>query len=761
VQMMSRMTAGFGCVLLLLTVAVGCSKDPAVARQEYFDSATRLMAEKKYNDAIVQLRNALKADPKFGEARLKLAEAYAETGDTRRAVQEYVRAADLLPGSADAQIKAGNIMLLGGRFEDAKSRAEKALAADPKSLDARILLGNATAGSKDIDGALKELEEAVALSPTESRGYTALGAIQLAKGDREVAEATFRKAVEVQPNAVPARLALANFLWSTNRRDEAVAELQAAAKLEPSNKLVNRALATFNLATGNAAAAEPYLKVLASDPKDVAAQVALGDYYLRLERVKEARDIYTAVSKQKDGFEPGQLKLAGIAFGERNPTEAFRLIDEVLKQNPKSVEALLVKSRIQRAEGKAKEALVSATAATTAQPESVAALYERGLVELDLNMLAEGVKSLREAVRLNPKAAAIHLQLANALLRQREYPAALVAAEDALRNAPQDPTAHLMVARTQMASGDLQAAAATMVPLQKQFPDVAIVWSQLGSLRLLQRDAAGARQAFERALQLQPGQIDGVEGLAVLDVGERKPEQAVARMEALVAKEPDNVRYLQIASRSYMAVRSFDKAEAALRRVLELDNNNLETYGLLGQLYLMQNKTEQALKEYEALSRQQPTAVGPHTVAAMLLQSMNRLDEAQKRYERVIEIDREAPVAANNLAWLYAERGGNIDVALQLAQTARRRLPNEPAVADTLGWIYVKKQQYPQAIRELADAVAKEPENPEYQYHLGEAYRGSGDVAKARAALQKAVARPFAGTDAARKALAALPATGD
>jgi tetratricopeptide (TPR) repeat protein len=252
-----------------------------------------------------------------------------------------------------------------------------------------------------------------------------------------------------------------------------------------------------------------------------------------------------------------------------------------------------------------------------------------------------------------------------------------------------------------------------------------------------------------------------VEGLAVLDVGERKPEQAVARMEALVAKEPDNVRYLQIASRSYMAVRSFDKAEAALRRVLELDNNNLETYGLLGQLYLMQNKTEQALKEYEALSRQQPTAVGPHTVAAMLLQSMNRLDEAQKRYERVIEIDREAPVAANNLAWLYAERGGNIDVALQLAQTARRRLPNEPAVADTLGWIYVKKQQYPQAIRELADAVAKEPENPEYQYHLGEAYRGSGDVAKARAALQKAVARPFAGTDAARKALAALPATGD
>ena len=157
----------------------------------------------------------------------------------------------------------------------------------------------------------------------------------------------------------------------------------------------------------------------------------------------------------------------------------------------------------------------------------------------------------------------------------------------------------------------------------------------------------------------------------------------------------------------------------------------------------MQNKAEEALTEYEALSKQQPNAVGPHTVIAMLLQSMNRMDEAQKRYERVIQLDRQAPVAANNLAWMYAERGGNLDVALQLAQTARRNLPNAHAVADTLGWVYYKKQQYDMAIRELTDAVAKDPENPEYQYHLGAAYAAKGDVPKARVALQKAVARPF------------------
>jgi tetratricopeptide (TPR) repeat protein len=224
-----------------------------------------------------------------------------------------------------------------------------------------------------------------------------------------------------------------------------------------------------------------------------------------------------------------------------------------------------------------------------------------------------------------------------------------------------------------------------------------------------------------------------------------------------LAKTPEDKQHLATAARVYMTQRDYPKAEAALRKILTLDSSNLETYGMLGQLYLMQNKTEQALKEFEALSKQQPNSVGPHTVVAMLLQSMNRLDEARLRYERVIQIDRQAPVAANNLAWLYAEGAGNLDVALQLAQTARLRLPEAPAVADTLGWIYYKKQQYDLAIRELDFAVGKDPDNPEYQFHLGAAYAAKGDIPKARLALEKAVARPFAATDEARKALAALP----
>src|SRR4051812_13795522 len=92
----------FGC----WAVASACAKNPEAAKQEYVRSGDQYSAQKKYQEAVIQYRNALKQDPKFGEARLKLAEMYDQLGDARGALAEYVRAADLMPANVDVQLKA-------------------------------------------------------------------------------------------------------------------------------------------------------------------------------------------------------------------------------------------------------------------------------------------------------------------------------------------------------------------------------------------------------------------------------------------------------------------------------------------------------------------------------------------------------------------------------------------------------------------------------------------------------------------------------
>ena len=187
----------------------------------------------RYSEAIIEYRNAVQKDPKSGEARQKLANAYAKVGDTPNAYREYLRAADLLPDNIDVQMKAGAYQLLTGQFEDAKTRAQKLLTSHPTSVDAQILLGNSLAGLKDLDGAVADIEQAIQLDPAQGRAYTNLGVLQLARGKQAEAEAALTKAVELDPNAVSGHLALANYYWAMNRRPEAEESLKRAVAIEP------------------------------------------------------------------------------------------------------------------------------------------------------------------------------------------------------------------------------------------------------------------------------------------------------------------------------------------------------------------------------------------------------------------------------------------------------------------------------------------------------------------------------------------------
>src|SRR5512133_2330474 len=97
----------FAGVLGLALATASCSR----SADQYFASGNRYLQNKQYKEAIVEYRNAVQKDPNHGQARLRLAEACAATGDVRNAYRESVRAADLLPASVEAQLRAGTFLL--------------------------------------------------------------------------------------------------------------------------------------------------------------------------------------------------------------------------------------------------------------------------------------------------------------------------------------------------------------------------------------------------------------------------------------------------------------------------------------------------------------------------------------------------------------------------------------------------------------------------------------------------------------------------
>ena len=86
---------------LAIVTLVACGADREIRKKEFVASGDRFAAEGKQREALIEYRNAVQIDPMFGEARVKLAETFEKTGDGPNALQEYIRAADLLPNDIE------------------------------------------------------------------------------------------------------------------------------------------------------------------------------------------------------------------------------------------------------------------------------------------------------------------------------------------------------------------------------------------------------------------------------------------------------------------------------------------------------------------------------------------------------------------------------------------------------------------------------------------------------------------------------------
>jgi tetratricopeptide (TPR) repeat protein len=729
------------------------------SKEQYLARGTAYAAEKKYAEAIIELRNALKKDPNAGRTRAMLAEAYVNTGDVRSAIRETVVAADLLPHDLEAQLKAGQFLLMAGRYEDAKTRSEKVLALDSKNVTALILKANALAGLKDSDRAIEEINAAITLDPEDARSYAALGTIEMSKGRRDQAEAAFKRAVDAQPSSSLAQLSLASFYWSGGRLAEAEPILKRALALDPRNVIVQRALATYYLSTGRGKEAEVPLKAVVETLNTAQSRLALADYYLAAQRTDDARVMLKAVADERDGFGGATIRLAALDYQERHLEAAHRQIDAVMTKEPKNVDAMLVKARFLLTEKKIDEALARAKAAAAVDSRSAAAQQLLGIIHTDRGEVEEAIAAFGEVLRLSPRSLSAKLQLANLSLRKGAPEPALQYAEEILHDAPKHAGARSVLVRALVAKGEVNRASRELSALVGESPNVASLHSQMGALDLMIKDRAGARREFDRALALDPKSFDAFSGLVAADVEDNNGARAKAAIEERLKKDPQDPAILALAAATYGTLRETARQEVLLQRLIEVAPNNLQAFAGLASLYAEEDRLDEAKAGFEALALRAPRSVGVQTMIAVILQAQRRDAEAQTAYEKVLKLDPTAGLAANNLAWIYADGGGSLDAALDLAQTAKRQMPDVPQVNDTLGWVFYKKNLVAQAIPAFESSVRTSPKNPTYRYHLGLAYAKAGQLVKAREALDEALRQKPDLHEAAdaRKTLAASP----
>lgn len=756
---------------LLAAFCTSCSRDPNVRKQKYFDSGEKYFAQGKYREAVIQYSNAVLIDSRFAQAHFQLSQTYLKLGDTNRAFQELNRTVELAPDNYRAHTDIANLLVTvrnpdGSVSQDALKQAKPHLdllrEKVPNNPETHEAWANYFAAQNDFAAATQEAQQAISLDPSRSESYLLLAILQIRSNLPDKAEASLKKAVETDPKSLNAQLALGGFYQSHNRLADAEQQFRHAVDVDPKSPEPRAALVRVLIQENKRDGIESFLRQTKKDMPDIPKGYRmLGDYYFASGDIDKAAAEYASLYSEHPKDSETKKNYIQILILKNQLNEATKLNNEILKGNPHDVEALVYKGQIQIRENDAAGAVESLQSALSNDSGNGVAHYQLGIAYAKEHDSARAESEWREAVRIRPDLIDAQRSLADLELSRGEIDAALQTAQQIISTQPYLADGYVIKGMADLARQRYSDAQQDAEEAMHRAPQSAIPYIQLANLQLAQKHFPDAEKLYQQSLDKDPSSSQALSGLMNTYVAQKEYDKAVTAANAQIAKSPKNSDFYDLLGTAlFNGKKDLPGAEVALKKAIDLDKSNTDAIEKLGKVQVQEGASDQALALYLQSIKDNPREVRFYILAGELYEAKQNWDQAKGLYQQALSISPDHPLASNNLAYVILEQGGNVDVAMNMAQTARRGMPDSPNAADTLGWAYYHKGIYQSAISQFQEALRLNerngaPDDAVLHYHLGLAYQKANQTSLARQQLEKAVKISPDYADA-RKALSEL-----
>lgn len=665
----------------LSLMIAGCGNGSGSSEATSHSTRAQTYAEQgQYRSAIVEMRNAIQAEPDNPDHVVRLASIYLTIGANTQAT-------DLLePWLSEFPEQVG-LTLARGYVEQGKQLSAietlGAFSADtPKEqIEAELIRAEAARLKGDSDAALQIFESLLAENLANEKALTGLARILIAQNRNKEAIEKIESWTENNGKSAEALYLKGLAFYQDNDLANASDTLTDAVSAVPNSEIflpirrnILTVLSRVLTEQGNITGAQIYNRVLAENTNtEVTEQGESALAAIREGDLEQAKEILRDMLSLDPENEHAAMMLGAVLAETGDTDEGVRLLTENLDPETTPTQFIRAATMVNVDKGKRKDALKTLERAIKARPNDNELLAMHGVVALSLpEHQDDGIASLSKAISREPERVRLRLALAQHYSQK---------------------------GLTEQALGQLRMA------FTSNPSDWATTRYYL-SLLLNQGENEEAEEIRDSLLTGYPDEPFATLLASIADVGLGNEQAALERLEKLVA-----------------------------------ENQELQPALLtLATLYASQGQTEKAVDTLVEAARRTPERILPLQRAVQIYASQHTIEEVKRWLMATGNEYAELKMNADILSALINIRQGTLDNAKENLKgwddkqsAALRRTRAELFRAETIA--ATEAQNFDDAREKAAQAIALQPENLGFALLPISIYQTEGKIEKALSAL--------------------------
>ena len=408
----------------------GKGNDLLVEAQNYYDDG-------KLQAAIIELKNALKADPSLKEARLLLGDAYLKVGNGASAEKEFEYARKLGVADADLLVRLGKAYLLQSKFTDIQKMSLLDKVRGDDKAEAHLIVGDAFKGQGDDAAAMENYLAGEVLRPEDPQIKVGLARIYLSKGEMELAEQKVGEALAIAPANVGALIVKGEQVRANGDVKGSVSYFEAALEQEPENltALLEYAASLVELQRDDEARAA-LEKIYARVPKHPLALYFSAVIETRNNNNAQAINLLDKAGPALDNFVPALLLKGVINYAQENYAQSVYFLSRLVDIMPGHVAARRVLGAALLRQGEPRQAIDAMTPLVKAGLDDGKIFALMGSAHMQLGDYNKGSEYYARAVEMEPSVDTLKTQLAISKLAKGDTAGATSELEGVVGDSP-------------------------------------------------------------------------------------------------------------------------------------------------------------------------------------------------------------------------------------------------------------------------------------------------------------------------------------